>query len=198
MSVSLSAALRQAKISGVDWFKCDTQGTDLRLFKSLDPAIREKVLVAELEPGILDAYLGEDKLGEVLQYMDKLGFFMSSMDVKGTQRITVEEMRTLSPNHQRAMAKCLIKSPGWAELCYLNTLRLGKFDRRAWMLAYMFSWIEGQYGFAIEIANRAYATTGEAFFLELKDDGHKKIRNNNWSLPRVMLKKVANKLLSYL
>src|SRR5450759_4752197 len=47
-------------LSAVDWFKTDTQGTDLRLFNSLRPGIRDRVLAVDIEPGLIDAYIGED------------------------------------------------------------------------------------------------------------------------------------------
>jgi len=64
----LSSILHEMKIERIDWFKTDSQGTDLRLFASLPGELLAKILVAEFEPGILDAYQGEDKLWQVLAY----------------------------------------------------------------------------------------------------------------------------------
>ena len=69
--VSLAKALREAGVTRVDWFKTDSQGTDLRLFQSLGEAICRRVLAVEFEPGIIDAYEGEDKLSAVLAAMDR-------------------------------------------------------------------------------------------------------------------------------
>jgi len=41
--------LNELDIPYVDWFKTDTQGTDLKIFKSLGDGIMNKILVAELE-----------------------------------------------------------------------------------------------------------------------------------------------------
>jgi hypothetical protein len=60
-------ALIKININYIDWFKTDTQGTDLRLFKTLPSKIADHVLAAEFEPGILDAYIGEDKLYSVME-----------------------------------------------------------------------------------------------------------------------------------
>ncbi len=57
-SIHIQKALDNAKLDYVDWFKSDSQGIDLRLFKSLDEKIRSKILLAEFEPGIIDAYIG--------------------------------------------------------------------------------------------------------------------------------------------
>ena len=49
---SVSSVLKELSIPRIDWFKSDSQGIDLRLFKSLDSEVQEKILVAEFEPGM--------------------------------------------------------------------------------------------------------------------------------------------------
>ncbi|NOT74811.1 MAG: hypothetical protein HOP08_07765 [Cyclobacteriaceae bacterium] len=196
-AIHLTDALREAKIENIDWFKTDTQGTDLRLFKSLPEKIRNNVIVAEFEPGILDAYKGEDKLYEVIRYMDELGFFLSTMEVKGTQRINPKELSYFQGFQKKAIDKCLMKSPGWAELSYINSLKRGAFDRRAFLLTFLFACLENQYGFACEVADEGYGVTQDSFFLELKKKAIAEIKKNNRQWPRVMLKKAGNKIISY-
>ena len=86
-SITIQEALKQAGLSYIDWFKSDTQGTDLRLFKNLPGEIVNGILAAEFEPGIMDAYKGEDKLHMIMQEMDQDDFWLSTMEVKGTQRL---------------------------------------------------------------------------------------------------------------
>ena len=66
--------LKELKIEKVDWFKTDSQGTDLRLFIDLEEEIRNKVLIAEFEPGMMDAYKGEDKFYKILESLDSQVF----------------------------------------------------------------------------------------------------------------------------
>lgn len=63
--------LKSINIDYIDWFKTDTQGTDLRIFASLGDELINKILVAEFEPGIIDAYKGEDKLYKIMEFFDK-------------------------------------------------------------------------------------------------------------------------------
>lgn len=49
-TISISTALNELNIKQVDWFKTDSQGLDLRLFKNLNKDISEKIIVAEFEP----------------------------------------------------------------------------------------------------------------------------------------------------
>ncbi len=58
----------------IDGYKTDSQGTDLRIFNSLPKEIINKILLAEFEPGIIDAYQGEDKLHHLLAHMEKEPF----------------------------------------------------------------------------------------------------------------------------
>lgn len=82
-AITIQQALMQSGLSYIDWFKTDTQGTDLRLFLSVAEEIRQNILAAEFEPGIIDAYAGEDKLFTLMKEMPESGFWLSSMDVKG-------------------------------------------------------------------------------------------------------------------
>src|SRR5690349_14723563 len=52
-TIDLETALGELKLDRVDWFKTDSQGTDLRLLASLGPTRLNRVVVAELEPGII-------------------------------------------------------------------------------------------------------------------------------------------------
>ncbi|MCX6291571.1 MAG: hypothetical protein NT126_07380, partial [Bacteroidetes bacterium] len=65
-AIDLPSVISELSITKIDWFKTDSQGTDLRLFQSIGPELINKVLVAEFEPGLIDAYKGEDKLHALL------------------------------------------------------------------------------------------------------------------------------------
>jgi len=54
---------------------------------------QKKILVADFEPGIIDAYEGEDKLHQLMAYMDKDPFWVSSMEIKGTKRILSSDLQ---------------------------------------------------------------------------------------------------------
>ena len=91
-SIHIQKALDNAKLDYVDWFKSDSQGIDLRLFKSLDERIKNRVLVAEFEPGIIDAYIGEDKLYSVLKELNDSGFWLSDIKIKGVARLSKKSL----------------------------------------------------------------------------------------------------------
>jgi hypothetical protein len=190
-SVTIDAALQTAGINYIDWFKTDTQGTDLRLFKSLPASIKINILAAEFEPGIIDAYEGEDKLYSVMQEMHQQNFWASSMIIKGNQRLKKEYSRLLSP---AALKRTLRISPGWAEVSYIREPFAG--SKRQLMLLLVFALIEKQYGYALEIADYAQDQLQNGSFEKWKKEILQKIKGENWKIPLIVAKRQFNKLLS--
>lgn len=197
-SISLIKALQEANISKIDWLKTDTQGTDVRLYKSLPENIKLNILAAEFEPGIIDAYKGEDKLYMIMEIMDQAGFYMSDLKIKGTQRISPKILNSLTTAHKYALTKCLNTSPGWGEATYLNTLREPNHDKRAHLLSYVFAIIEKQYGFAAEIALKAITKFNDPFFNYLEEYSISQIKTNNLRWPLTMFKRGVNKIYRYI
>lgn len=155
-TVQLTDALRSAGMSRIDWFKTDSQGTDLRLFQSLGDELMKRVLVAEFEPGIIDAYRGEDKLHAVMKFMDSQPFWMSDMKICGTQRISQGALKYSDQQHrgQVRSGMHLKIAPCWAEVSYFNSFgpEAVWLDQRDYLLGWIFTLIEGQHGFGLDIA----------------------------------------------
>ena len=174
---SLSSVLNEAKIDYIDWFKTDSQGTDLRLFASLPEQIRKKILAAEFEPGILDSYSGEDKLFRLIEFMSDNIFWMSKIKIKGTQRISPALLNNISNNvHIKKLIQFSMNiSPGWAEVMYLNSFK-DKFEKREYLLGWIFATISKQYGFALTLADRGLQQFGDAIFQEMKDQSIRQVK----------------------
>ena len=118
-ATNLNKILSKSNISYIDWFKTDSQGTDLRLFACLPENLRSSILAADFEPGIIDAYVGEDKLHHLLAYMDHQPFWVNSMIIKGAKRITNDELTNLSNSKIKEVTQNLKNSPCWCEVSYL-------------------------------------------------------------------------------
>lgn len=191
-AVTIESSLQEAGISYIDWFKTDTQGTDLRLFNSLPGHLQTGVLAAEFEPGIIDAYKGEDKLFSVMEDLPRKGFWLSSMDVKSIQRLHRSYTTGLSSFVSQRMLR---KSPGWAEVTFLRQPFPGTV--RQLLLLYVFAWLEKQYGYALEIAGYATARhPSEPIFGEIKSAALRQLRAGQRTVPLVFLKRQVNKLFS--
>jgi hypothetical protein len=148
---NLQSILSELKIEQVDWFKTDSQGTDLRLFSSLGKPVIDNVIIADFEPGIIDAYKQEDKLSDLMKYMESLSFWMSDLEIRGSQRI---EKSLLDLNRRDELT--LKISPGWGEISYINSFKgEGCNTPRNLLLGWAFSTLKKQHGFALELATRA-------------------------------------------
>lgn len=167
-TVTLPQALARIGVDKVDWFKTDSQGTDLRLFASLGDAMIKRALIAEFEPGIVDGYKGEDKLYTLMGYMDKQPFWMNDIKICGTQRISQSALYQQFPGYSGAPIHGLPfrTTPCWSEVSYFN--RFGTdaayLSIRDYLLGWVFALVEGQYGFALDIALEGKTRFNEAVF----------------------------------
>lgn len=157
-ATSLDAVIDRLSLPGIDWFKTDSQGTDLRLFNNLRAEVRSRVLAVDIEPGLIDAYVGEDLFVDAHRELTRSGFWLSNLNVCGAirmQRSTLEKMTTRNKElNDGFIEKTIRKSPGWCEARYLRTiewLAQGDFAKRDYVLLWVFALLDGQSGFAIDL-----------------------------------------------
>jgi FkbM family methyltransferase len=175
--VSLAKALREAGVTRVDWFKTDSQGTDLRLFQSLGEDICRRVLAVEFEPGIIDAYEGEDKMSAVLAAMDRGDFWLSDLKLRGTLRMSPDDAARLAGHESIRLSAVLPTAPGWGEMTYLNTFRgSGPFSKRDWLLGWVIACMNEQFGFALDLCRRAHVAVPDPIFGTLSAETERMIR----------------------
>jgi FkbM family methyltransferase len=159
-STGLDAVIERLSLPRLDWLKIDSQGTDLRLFNSLQDELRTRVLAVDIEPGLIDAYIGEDLFVDAHRELSRNGFWLSNLAVQGAVRMrksTLDhivhiEQGSLTPN---IVEKVVRKSPGWVEARYFRTLEwLGQnhFDQRDYALLWIFALLDRQFGFALDLA----------------------------------------------
>lgn len=200
-AATLGQVLDEIGINRVDWFKSDTQGTDLRLFKSLGEERVHRVLAAEFEPGIINAYKGEDKLWSLMAYMETQPFWMAGLAIHGSQRISQGVLTALfSPLDRRCLHVLLNRSPGWGETLYLNSFaaQAGCMSQRDFLLGWVFAIIEKQYGFALELAISGEQRFRDPVFGELKQHALAGIRGGYWKIPGFVLGKMVRQFLKLL
>lgn len=196
-TVSLPRVLAELGIGKVDWFKTDSQGTDLRLFRSLGDEGIKRVLAAEFEPGVIDAYRGEDKLWSLMAYMEDKPFWMTGLTVKGSQRISGEVAEKRLNGLERKLLPALLKtSPGWGEISFLNSFAPGDdaLDLRDHLLGWVFAFVEKQYGFALELALRGGERFTDPLFHELETESLRMLRRGYARVPAYILRILGMKL----
>ena len=178
-TTDIKTALTDFSIHYIDWYKSDSQGIDLKLFKSLPENIRDKIVIAEFEPGILDAYHDEDKLNDMLTYHDCLKkFWLAELSVKGTLRMPFEKLKEVigHPFLQKLVAKVGKISPGWAEMAYINNFTDPAVDnKRALMMGWIGATLLKQHGFAYSLAGKAAEKYDDPLFSKMQSSSARKV-----------------------
>lgn len=190
-AVDLPGTLDTLGLERIDWLKLDSQGTDLRLFQSLGERA-DDVLVVELEPGIINAYEGEDRLADVLLELGGRGFWASGLTVGGSTRIDNELARSALGGRAAANLDAFHKpAPGWAEIEYVNDFADDeRFGRRELLLGCAFCFLRGHNAFAYELATRGAERFG-APFEELRRTALRRVRTGFAALPLVAAKALS-------
>lgn len=184
---TLNEILSENKITYIDWFKTDTQGTDLRIFSSLEKNIRDKVLHCEFEPGIMKAYKNEDYFHNIIKFMYENDFWLENMIINGPERINLDLITKYKYNTKMfKYGKSILKtSPGWTNLSFLKEITKD-LNERDFIVLFLFSLIEEQYGYCFEILEKSKDVISksnyeilEENFLEFFDIFYKINKNNN-------------------
>jgi FkbM family methyltransferase len=178
-TITLNEVLEKTGVQKVDWFKSDTQGTDLRLFTSVSKDVQQNVLLLELEPGFIDAYKGEDKIFHTLQYLESLKqFFLIHFTVKGPFRLPSPYFNILFPSaFTKTLAHQSIKPvPGWAEMIYMNELPQADVTSRDYVLSWLFATLQNRHDVAYSYAKKAIEKYNEPIFTECEKYSIKQLK----------------------
>lgn len=183
---SLRATLDSLNIGQVDWFKTDSQGTDLRLFRDLGDDRARRVLTAEFEPGIASIYEGEDKLYQVLHFMDETGsHWLAELLPKGSPRITPALLASFTeqPLLKKFVLFSLRNSAVWGEMTYLNRFAdEATLTQRNLLLGWVFATTLKQHGFALILTQKAKSRFSDAIFAEMERYSRRRIWDRVWGL----------------
>jgi formylmethanofuran dehydrogenase subunit D len=199
-TITLNEVLQKTGVEKVDWFKSDTQGTDLRLFTSVSTKIQQEVLLLELEPGFIDAYKGEDKIVNTLKYMEQLkAFFLINFTVKGPYRLPAKAFNTMFPTpFKKTLAHKSIKPiPGWAEMIYMNELNFSGATSRDYILSWLFSTLQKRHDVAYGYAQSGTEKFNDTIFGDCKRYSELQLVSSTYSLNnmiKVIFKAIQKRL----
>lgn len=197
-SKELKDVFAELGLGYVDWFKTDSQGTDLRLFQNIGPEMMGRVLVAEFEPGLQQFYKGEDTFLKVLDFMERRDFWISEITVKGSQRITHDNLtQHFSPFQQKLAGVSMKTSPGWVEVEYINGFRCQELGQREHLLGWVFATARDQHGFALNLAKQGAARFRDPIFDELLQSSVKSIRGGWIKMPLYYFNKAYKKYVKW-
>lgn len=166
-AMTIEAALRANGLKRIDWLKCDTQGLDLQLYASLPESWRARLLAVEFEPGLIDAYDGEDKCADVLGAMAREPFWLAELEVGRTLRGRRESLAREMGAQGVAWTRRVVRgTPAWVNARFLRDVaqRPGELDRRAYLLAWVFATLSKQHGPALITAELGRERFGGELF----------------------------------
>ena len=173
---SLGTVCDKLNIPCVHWLKSDSQGADLQVFKGLDKERRNHVLALDLEPGLIDAYCGEDKFTQVHEYLCKKGFWLSDCTVHGSYRVKTSTMARLKKDADvdaDAFYNHIKRAPGWVELRYLRSLESmveNEASMEDYCLLWVFAAIDGHVGFCMDVYYYLEKQAVDKVLLEIMKD----------------------------
>lgn len=160
-AVSIPRALADIGLDRVHWFKADTQGTDLQLYRSIPDKVRHGVLAVDVEPGLMDTYIGEDLFPETHRHLLAEGFWVSRLNVAGSVRKDVISMSEQGDRNRDVTLSNIEtgcrSSPVWCEARYLRTLEWMAAmtrPREDYGVLWVFAMLDGQLGFALDVATQ--------------------------------------------
>ena len=168
-ATTLEAALTAQGLGRIDALKCDTQGIDLQLYLSLPKTWRERISAVEFEPGLIDAYEGEDKLSDVLAAMASEPFWLADLQVGRTPRGRMTLLAPHLPNAGPWFRRFGRGAPAWANVRFLRdpSVQTESLDRRGYLLGWVFATLAGQSGHALAVANAGQLRFGGPLFTEM-------------------------------
>jgi FkbM family methyltransferase len=179
-AVTLASALAANGLTRVDWLKCDTQGLDLSIFLSLPEEVRRRMLAVEFEPGLVDAYDGEDKLWRTLQAMEQEPFWVCDLQVGAAARGNPAALtELLGENMRRWLPRLVPTAPAYANVRYLRRMDIARenIDRRALLLSWVFADLLGQHAHGAMVAREGRARFGEELFADMMLASARRVRS---------------------
>ena len=156
-AMTLGGVVKELGLSGIDWVKTDSQGTDLRVLTAMPDDMFAALLATDIEPGLIDSYRDEDLFIDAHRELLNRGFWLSELTIGRCIRLRPDTLRAVANRHPgltaTAMEKKLKSSPGWANARYMRTLDACK-DMSASRLSmlWIFSLLGNQLGYCLDIA----------------------------------------------
>lgn len=158
-TTTLGSALATVGVDTVDWLKLDTQGTDLRLLRSLDSGLWRGLMAVDAEPGFDQYYEGEDTFGELHRELVGRGFWLADLQLTTAVRLRREvfdgTLRARSKLSRLAYEFTLKASPIAAGPRYLRTvesLRDADATRHDYLRLWACAWFSGNHPYALDVA----------------------------------------------
>jgi hypothetical protein len=158
-ATSINRVMDTEELEEIHWLKLDSQGVDLRILKSIRSSYFNRLLAVDIEPGLVRAYQEEDMFTDCHAWLINHGFWMSRLEYQAYPKIrpeTMADMAKWTGVDPQLMIRSLPKAPTAIEGRYLREvdwLDCSGQGKRALILAGVFGLLDGQKGYAYDVAS---------------------------------------------
>ena len=194
-AVDLLGALASLGLERVDWLKLDSQGTDLRLFRSLgDLATTCSSSSSSLGSSMRTRARTGWRMCSTTS--GAAGFWASDLKVRGSTRVD-SDLRQAHAGYAGGalLDACHKPAPGWVEIEYFNDFANDEsFGKRELLLGCAFAFLRGHEAFAFELSTRGSERFGSPFD-DLKRTALRRLRRRFARLPASWLRATAGGVL---
>ncbi|HMG44928.1 MAG TPA: FkbM family methyltransferase [Acidimicrobiales bacterium] len=202
-ATTLDAAMDSVGVERIDWIKLDTQGTDLRLLRSLGAARWATLMAVDAEPGFDQHYEGEDTFGDLHREMLDRGYWLADLvltqGVRLRPEVFDESFRARRRPARLAYEFNLKGSPTAAGPRYLRTvesLERSDASREDYLRLWACAFASGNHPYALDVVaacEKAHGSDGDTAALRALTVGRNRrdVVRNAWRLgQRVSLRNV--------
>ncbi|MGH9959436.1 MAG: FkbM family methyltransferase, partial [Pyrinomonadaceae bacterium] len=157
-TTTLENAMAEIGRRRIDWLKLDTQGTDLRVYDSLTPQLRNTVLIIDIEPGLDEWYLGEDVFTKAHSRLLEEGYWLSDLSVGGAPKVRSEALFTKPDKRgfrHLVYEHTLKRNPTYVNARYFRSIEFlsgANVSREQLVYVWAGAMVTGNSGFALDIA----------------------------------------------
>jgi FkbM family methyltransferase len=156
-ATSLNRVVRDTGLAGINWIKVDSQGTDLRILRSLEAAVFDTLLAVDIEPGLIHAYRGEDLFVDCHAWLTAQGFWLSRLETQGYPKVRPATLETIAERtgvEAKGLMRRLAKAPTAVEGRYLREvawLAQESVPPDRLVLSAAFGLLDGQRAYAVDV-----------------------------------------------
>lgn len=171
-ATSLNRTIESENLEAIHWIKLDSQGADLRLLQSLADRYQNHLMAVDIEPGLIKAYKDEDLFTDCHAWLINEGFWMSRLEYQAYPKIrpgTLADMSNYAGVDPKQLMKQLPKAPTAVEGRYLREvdwLKSTGQKTETLILASVFGLLDGQYGYAYDIASLYIECFGDDLYTQ--------------------------------
>lgn len=124
-ATSINRVIKEYNIDGFDWIKLDTQGTELKILKSISQGYFSKLLCIDLEIGLYPHYIRADTMPAAHEFLEKDRFWISGMQTQSRIRMRrkdLDEITSAKGYLKKIIRRSLETYPTTYELRYIRSI----------------------------------------------------------------------------